>query len=281
MPYAIGCLGAILFLLLGFGVAIEYPNLGLFFLFCSPATFIGSGFLVNKREKDMSNKVQKMIENKINTLYLNISQKFIGDDGESAIAIDEENKKVAIINNILKNQMVLSTTFSKYEYRHKIFDYRDILKSEILSDGKSINSTSTSSMLGGAVLGGILAGGVGAVLGGLSAEKQTTDIVKLLELQIVVNDTKNSIYRITFGAFDETTTINPISIKETEKVIHHWHNLLSHLIKIADEEDKESSEKNNINSNIDEIRKFGDLLKEGLISQEEYNLEKAKILKNH
>ncbi|MEK5444442.1 hypothetical protein [Fredinandcohnia sp. FSL W7-1320] len=47
------------------------------------------------------------------------------------------------------------------------------------------------------MLGGIVAGGVGAVIGGLSGSQTSTNEVKKIQLQVVVNDTKKSFNRIT------------------------------------------------------------------------------------
>lgn len=129
----------------------------------------------------MEDKIRKRLEEEINNLDIEVSQKFLGDDGESAIAIDENNKRLGIITNNHKNTMVLSPTFSQYDYSHHMFEYQDILKSEILMDGTSITSTSAVSSVSGAILGGVLAGGVGAIVGGLSGEKETTNVPKKSE----------------------------------------------------------------------------------------------------
>ena len=80
------------------------------------------------------------------------------------ICVDEIKKKVAFIDG----------------EKYRIYNYRDILSSEVLIDGNEVVKTSRTSQIGGALVGGILAGGVGAIIGGLSAEQ--TKEVKFREL---------------------------------------------------------------------------------------------------
>lgn len=95
----------------------------------------------------------------------------------------------------------------------------------------------------------------------------------------MVNDTKNSIYRIVFGIF-EGNRMHSHTVKETDKIIHHWHRLLSYLINLADSErDNGEDIKNKSSSNVaDELKTFSELLKDGYLTQKEYEVEKQKLL---
>lgn len=278
MPYVFGCLGAIIFFILMLRSLIFGDfYIMLFFLILMFISLIAGVIFGDKSRKNFALEIKQLLENKINQLDMNVSQYFIADDGESAIAIDEENNKIGIIVNNNNNPTVLNRTFNNYNFSSRIFDFKDILKSEILKDGKSITSTSITSTVSGAVLGGMIAGGVGAIIGGMAGEKETVNVVSRLELQVVVNDPKKSVYRIVFAANTEEFTIHQLSSKELEEIAHHWHNLLSHIIKLNDSEIK-----NNISNfnKIDELKKLGELLNEGFITQEEFEIEKQKLLNN-
>ena len=110
-------------------------------------------------EKGNINKIRKELQNKIINEDFTVSQKFESDDLKSCIMLDEEHKKVCFI-------FTESNSTETY-------DYKDILESEIMEDGKTITNTSRSSQLGGAIIGGVLAGGTGAVIGGLSGKKSS------------------------------------------------------------------------------------------------------------
>lgn len=278
MPYALGCLGAIIsFILMLRSLIFGDFYIMLFFLILMFISLIAGVIFGDKSKQNFALEIKQLLENKINQLDMNVSQYFIADDGEAAIAIDEENNKIGIIVNNNNNPTVLSRTFNNYNFSSRIFDFRDILKSEILKDGKSITSTSITSTVSGAVLGGMIAGGVGAIIGGMAGEKETVNVVSRLELQVVVNDPEKSVYRIVFAANTEEFTIHQLSSKELDEIAHHWHNLLSHIIKLNDSEIK-----NNISNfnKIDELKKLGELLNEGFITQEEFEIEKQKLLNN-
>lgn len=278
MPYVLGCLGVIIsFILMLRSLIFGDFYIMLFFLILMFISLIAGVIFGDKSRRNFALEIKQLLENKINQLDMNVSQYFIADDGESAIAIDEENNKIGIIVNNNNNPTVLDPTFNNYNFTSRIFDFRDILKSEILKDGKSITSTSITSTVSGAVLGGMIAGGVGAIIGGMAGEKETVNVVSRLELQVVVNDPKKSVYRIVFAANTERFTIHQLSSKELDEIAHHWHNLLSHIIKLNDSEIK-----NNISNfnKIDELKKLGELLNEGFITQEEFEIEKQKLLNN-
>jgi hypothetical protein len=68
----------------------------------------------------------------------------------------------------------------------------------------------------------------------------------------------------------------------------HWHGLISVLINLADKEDHHSPTQQTITPNApsssipvaDELLKLGQLLQSGLLTQEEFQSQKAKLLNN-
>jgi hypothetical protein len=167
----------------------------------------------------------------------------------------ESIKKIIAKNNIEFDDIVfsldneMSLLFNDKQHRIyfidqrkvKEYSYSDILESRIVENKESITVTSRGSQIGGALLGGIIAGGVGAIIGGLSGSKRNISKVESLELYIIVNDTSQPIQKISF--FDKNNITSP-KIKEYEKVKHkieHWHHLISVLIKRADDHDKNAA----------------------------------------
>lgn len=215
-----------------------------------------------------------------------LSQKYFSDSMESGIGIDEENKKVVL----LYNQDGVS--------EGKVFSYRDILKSEVIEDDVSVTNTSRTSQIGGAILGGLLAGGVGAIIGGLSGSTNSSKEVFKIDLRITANDTQKPVYTINFLTADILDfNGKPFPIKKDDQKyklsaekVNHWYALISVLIKQADEEDRvkvvESSnntttiiQENLSNISVaDELQKLHELLKQNIITQEEFDKQKLKIL---
>lgn len=118
------------------------------------------------------------------------------------------------------------------------FHYKDILQVEILEDSLSTTSTSRAGVAGRALLGGLIAGGVGAIVGGLSAKQVHRQSVQKIELQIVVNDPMYPIRKVEFIDFPfraaETTSAEYINAKN--KAVE-WFKTLEVLIHQADKED--------------------------------------------
>lgn len=290
MGVGIGCLGLIIIAIIFFSSASSGEISSGLIWFCIIGGIIsafGGLFIDSMRKGNLSAELIKKMKEILDGIEgFKVTQEFISPDMETMIAIDEDNKKVLIINNKIENVAELSQTLSKYDYEHQIFSYKDILQSEILEDDVTITRTSRGSQIGGALLGGVLAGGVGAIIGGLSGSTKSTNEVKKVQLQIVVNNTKKSFYRITFMSAETAISKSSSIYINSNKQITHWHSLFKVIIDIADKEDKRNTiQSNNNNDNktttsntADEIRKLHDLLKEGIISQEEFDIQKKKII---
>lgn len=207
------------------------------------------------------------------------NKRFVSAENDTALLIDEKSKRICLAYSSLETK--------------KVYPYKDILESEIVEDNVSVNKVSRTSQIGGAILGGFLVGGVGAIIGGLSGASKTTKEVNRIDLKMIVNDTQNPLYIINFLVSD-TAGINgkliPIK-KDTSKYkialeeANNCHSLISVLIKRADEEDKEKSNKevesiNNSNSSLvaDELIKLHNLVKGNIITQNEFEDQKIKLL---
>lgn len=274
-----GCaiVGFILFfILLIFSVSPVFGTI-LLIILISVAIYIA--FLDGqKQQKEIEDKTSKLKELKDNLSDFLITEEYKSYDLESSILLDEERKKMCIIS--LKDS------------NSDIFTYQDILESEIIEDGITVTKTSRSSQLGGALLGGVLAGGVGAIIGGLSGSTTSTNEVNSIDLKIIVNDTKTPIHIINFLNADVIDfNGKPFPVKKSDdkyknaiEKANYWQSLISVLIKKADKEDKEKEKEtisvNNKNNNsvADEIKKLNELVKEGIISEEEFNNQKNKLL---
>lgn len=279
MGTGFGCLGMIIFgLILLKLINIDDVGGGLILLcmFGIVASGVIGIMFDDKRKFWLADDLVKKIKNIMKSIEnFKITQEFFSPNLESYIAIDEENKQICIIENEHKNYSILSETLNKYEYKSYVLDYKDIIQSEILRDGVTINKTSRGSQIGGALVGGVLAGGVGAVIGGLSASSESTSTVTKLELQVVVNNSKKSFHRVIFMSPDDITLPERIlPNKDLEKEITHWYNLLSHIV---DKTEPELST-TNLMSTADELNKLLVLRNSGVLTDEEFNQQKSRIL---
>jgi hypothetical protein len=111
------------------------------------------------------------------------------------IAIDDQSKQICLI----KDELL------------KFIKYSDVIESEILLEGDTVTKTSRSSQLGGAIVGGLLLGGLGAVVGGLSGKTITSKSLKDVSLKLLINDTSSPVHIIDFMG----VTLQPHNFKTT------------------------------------------------------------------
>lgn len=278
-----GCFGAIIFTIMFFS-GVSSGNTPLIVISC--IGFFGSGIagllLDDKKEARIKNEVAKKLDKVIKDNQFNPIQSFTSDDLGSYIGIDENNRQIGIIENTKDTNKTFE--FSSYEYEFHLINYNDIIRVSILEDGNSTTTTNRGSQIGGALIGGAIAGGVGAVIGGLSGSKKTTSEVKKIEIQIDVNDMNRPFHRITIVNFKTSVPKNGYAYKNHEKKVAHWYDILRLIIKDNGQTDnkekiKPITSKNEIKGSVaDEIIKLDKLHKDGIITQEEFNKQKAKLL---
>ena len=216
----------------------------------------------------ISNK-QKSMETQLARIHnFRATQKVMGADGNTGLAIDEHRKSVCLINNRQKNVSL------------RFCSYKDLLSSEVFEDGITVTKTVRSSQVGGALLGGLVLGGVGAIIGGLSGKTQTSGKVKSIDLRLTINDTKGPLHNVNF-LVSETEKNNSIYQSAIQQA-RHWHGLIEILIKRADMEDKANITDNTLKpdtrSIADEIKKLAELRDTGILSFDEFEQQKIKLL---
>jgi len=167
-------------------------------------------------------------------------------------------------------------------YQTKIYDYKDIIQSELEVDGETktitTQSVSTNGMIGRAIVGGVLTGGVGAIIGGVTASRKSKSKeiskTKSINLKITVNDTSNPIYRIEF--LDYETKKGSWTYNSSYKSAEKWHGKMSAIIKQV--ENNLSGKSVMPNSTADELLKLKELLDLEALSKEEFESAKFKLL---
>lgn len=189
---------------------------------------------------------------------------------KTLVAVDRELENICLIelNNIPKGLEDNSEKTFKY------LKADDILQVELFEGGNSVTSSSRS--IGGAVVGGALFGGVGAIVGGLGSSTKSSETVNKIEIRLVVNDKTNPIYDIDFlsGEIDKNKLS---SIYESiSKQARTWYGYFEVMINNAKDNVEEIKKKD-----IDVITKLErlNLLKASkAISEEEFSVLKKDLL---
>lgn len=190
-----------------------------------------------------------------------------------------------IMAEIHEEQASISVTkdelMKRYEEANhflRIYDYKDILRSEVVEDGDSITYTNRKSQAASTAIGYALAGGVGAIIGGLSGSKGNIKFATNVSIRIVVRDTEHPLFQIAF--------LNKKTEKKSndyKKAIEKANELHAHISVIIDQASKEEELETKHApapsfSIADELQKVASLLDQGILSKDEYEALKAKIL---
>jgi len=173
---------------------------------------------------------------------------------------------------------------SIHTWNFKVYNYSDILSVEIVLD----KETETSSGLGGMMLGGALFGTAGAVLGALT--EGSTTRCRALGIKITINDLNDPMVYIPFVDDQAGTLTDTTSSQEYKEKVALANECMA-LFNIIIEQNKLSREatphlkaeqfSSSSTGNLsipDEIMKYKDMLDKGIITQDEFEKAKNKLL---
>jgi hypothetical protein len=210
--------GFIFFLLVPVG--IYQDSLGLVFLFMSFGVFFI--YLSKKIRRIEQTNVKEDNLAKLNTLIhetgLIKTHFYLDSRQENAILIDEKKSMIALFNKV------------NDEYKKQLYDFSQVIATEIYEDEMSVVKTDRSSQLGGALVGGVLAGGFGAIIGGLSGKEKVNKQAKKLTLRITLDDLTSPLQQINFlNLHNPIPRDNPL-YKESSEEILKWHNVFAVII---------------------------------------------------
>jgi len=149
-------------------------------------------------------------------------------------------------------------------------EFNKIVDCEIIED----NTTIMKGGIGRAVVGGVLAGGVGAIVG--AGTRGSSDVVRNLAIRIITNDISNSLVMITLIAGKtKRDSVDYINCMASAQGIY------STIISIlnSSKPDKQIiTDSLGPTSFSDKIRELAKLKEEGLLTEDEFNKKKKALL---
>ena len=230
--------------------------------------FIISVIIGIKIDTKQTNKRQETIDLIKSDSDFKVTSEITSDDAKYWIGINDETELIKIIN----------LNFNGEKNSEDLIKFSNIISVELLEDGRTVYSKSAMRTIGGAAVGGILAGGAGTVVGGLSGNTNVKDKISKIDVKLLLRDyIKNSI------------TVTFFSEAEVEKggfVYNVAHNTAIELVDkikvIIDKADREYAQNQVSNSqttNISqEIERLYDLKVKGIITEDEFQHLKEKYI---
>lgn len=149
----------------------------------------------------------------------------------------------------------------------KVYRCEDIIGFELLEDGNTLMKGG----VGSAVAGGVLFGGAGAIAGSVIGKKQKR-VVNRLQIKITMNSIAEP--AIIIDLVKTKTNADSFIYRQTSTTAHEILSLLSVITKGS----KQNTDSPTIVSNVDELIKLKGLLDSGILTPEEFEAEKEKIL---
>ena len=207
--------------------------------------------------KNNSNEVDKKLKDK----DFKTSKIFSIHGNEQQFRVDLEHKQIAICS-IFPYQKI------------DIINFSDIIECQIIEDSNTVMKGG----VGRAVVGGALAGGVGAIVG--ANTRASKNVINILQIRIITKKISNSLYTI-----DLIKTEIEKNSMEYRNAMNFANNVYAILTSIITNNDKVSNnlggkktmEQNN-NNFIEQLERLSKLRNDGMITEKEFEESKQKIL---
>ena len=179
------------------------------------------------------------------------------------LAIDDSKERVLYVFDTLK----------------VLCDFKDIVAVEILEDGAvTTSSKSVAGTIGGAIVGGVIAGGVGAIVGGMTGKSSSHTQVLSLKVHVLLRNHPVQSFDIECYSGDGNEE-KYTYIRVYDAATKRAHDLFDTFKLIIDKAGaSKSSQGQNTKSPAEEIQELSELMKQGLITEEEFKTMKSKII---
>jgi len=202
---------------------------------------------------------------------------------ESTISVKSAGNYMFVMDSYFKVLVIIGGNMM-----HKTFNYSDIIEVSYIENGDTMFTKSTGRTVGGAIVGGVLMGGAGAVVGGLSGDTKQNKIVNNMDIKILLRSTEETTCILHF-----MDSSNPLKTKETsDKTLYEEFlknaNKAKDLLSVIIDDAKQSlppvapvlsqPATPQSSSVADELAKLAKLKADGILTEEEFQAQKAKLL---
>ena len=172
---------------------------------------------------------------------------------------------------------------------HEIFNYSDIIEVSYEENGSQLYTKSAGRTVGGAIVGGVLMGGAGAVVGGLSGASKQNKEIENMDIKILLRSTIRTSCVLHFKDVDRVLkTKEDADRKLYEKYVKNANQAKDVLSVIIDNAKQVSTPTAQpiaqpvvapaSSSVADELAKLAKLKADGILTEEEFQAQKSKLL---
>ena len=154
----------------------------------------------------------------------------------------------------------------------RLYSYDDIVDFELNEDGHSVSSGG----LGRAVAGGLLFGGVGAIVGGVTGGKKAKGVTTNMFINVIVRN--NSATNVNLTLINRPLKKGSLLERAAQNNARDIIAKLTLITKSINDEKSLKDQNTNTISSADEIMRYKELLDKGILTQEEFDAKKKQLL---
>jgi hypothetical protein len=176
--------------------------------------------------KNYSRVMEKTLEKALINNNFKADISYLSDDYLSAIAINKTEKNICVFKRF----------DIKDDFSPSIYNFNEILECSIKEDGDTVINTVNQSLIRRAVAGGVLFGGVGAVVGGLTSERIASEKIYRSTLSLTFDDIDYPIREVDFLNSNMLVDRNSELYKKIYNDLNKWHKTISVIIKRNEQE---------------------------------------------
>jgi len=111
----------------------------------------------------------------------------------SIVSMDEKEQVVTVLEYETPDEAI-----HPFQYKERKILFNKIIQAEVMIDDETYSAVARGNQAIGIGVGALALGGVGAVIGGLSAKTNNMSKIKSIDIKLTVNDLKNPIAKINF-----------------------------------------------------------------------------------
>lgn len=172
---------------------------------------------------------------------------------------------------------------------YEIFNYSDIIEVSYEENGNQLYTKSAGRTIGGAIVGGVLMGGAGAVIGGLSGASKQNKEIKNMDIKILLRSTSRTSCVLHFKDVDRVLKTKEEADRKLYETYVQNANQAKDVLSVIIDDAKHASAPiaQPITQSVvapasssvaDELAKLAKLKADGILTDEEFRVQKSKLL---
>ena len=172
---------------------------------------------------------------------------------------------------------------------HEIINYSDIIEVSYEENGSQLYTKSAGRTVGGAIVGGVLMGGAGAVVGGLSGASKQNKEIKNMDIKILLRSTSRTSCVLHFKDVDRVLKTKEDADRKLYETYVKNANQAKDVLSVIIDNAKQASAPiaqpiaqpvvaPASSSVADELAKLAKLKADGILTDEEFQAQKSKLL---